>query len=538
MKNVLIATGFNSQGIQGGVGHGAVLADLVVHGESRTIDEDMSFMDPRRFSNADVCGDATWCVERAQEGYADMYGLHHPNVEFSSGRGKVLSPVHEHLSERGAVFGPLVNGWERPQFFSSRKKTSSGHSNHPLHVPERLSYDASACEWYERARFEAHACRNGVAVFDMSSFGKLRVTGRDAARALDWCTSSVVPSEGSDSVQYTQCLNRRGGVECDITIVRDDGTITDEGGFYLVTPALTVLRDAEHILRESEREGSIVDVEIRDVTPDFAVLAVAGPESRELIADLLEGQQRQDVLDGSFAFGTARVLDFSSVVNDVSPDTLCLRVSYAGEWGVEIHASREDAPKIMCALRETSFGRRCNDGLGLVDGGYRALMQSLRVEKGFVHFGHDVSPTDTQLESSLGFVSAAKLKTDIPFLGREALEAQKQREGTKLRRRLVSFKVDNDASASLWGHEGVYRDGQRVGYVTSGGIGWAANEGRAIGLGFVHSEDVGVTKSFLRDGVFQVATHTTSGEMRMVDVSASLGCLYDPTSRKMRGLEI
>ena len=453
-----------------------------------------------------------------------MYGVHHPNYENRSGRGQVMSSLHEQLHRRGAVFGSSVNGWERPQFFRNRPAEDPT----TLYQPETLSFDAHQCEWTTYAEREAYACRNGVALFDMSSFGKLIVSGKDAEAALNWCTSSHVPQCGT--VQYTQCLNRRGGVESDVTVLRDPFRRDSRDSFYVVTPSSTVLRDAEHLLRASH-EAKIRDFRVRNVTRDYAVLAVAGPEAARVVANLLVGSDREAMETNTFAFGSVRALDFRTRVNGVSAAKIAaLRVSYAGEWGIELHTERADAPALYDALHRAAMELNCNDGVGLIDGGLRALLQSLRVEKGFVHFGHDCDPTITQLESGLGFVSASKIKDGVPFLGREPLVEQKC---GPLQQRLVSIKVDDEMPVTLWGHEGIYENGRRIGYVTSGGIGWATNDGNAIGLGLVRSKS-GVSKKFLREGSFQVAVADARGNLHLADVALSIGPLYDPAGVRMR----
>ena len=279
-------------------------------------------------------------------------------------------------------------------------------------------------------------------MFDMSSFGKLRVSGESATRVLEFCTSSMISTMKCGDVVYTQCLNRRGGVECDITVMKES-----EDSYYVVTPSLTVHRDRDYIGRVASNIMNENALSIEDLTQDYSVLAGAGPQVKSLFEDF------------DFPFATARDLHFE---NNIVARTL--RVSYVGEYGVEIHARHQDARRILEILEDRAT--KCNEGRGLVMGGYRAIMHSLRLEKGFVHFGHDTSPVDTQLESSLGFVSAGKLKTDVDFLGRDALIEQKS---NGVSRRLVNFKV-NDTAASLWGHERVFRDGKEVGHITSGGV--------------------------------------------------------------------
>ena len=288
-------------------------------------------------------------------------------------------------------------------------------------------------------------------------------------------------------------------MECDVTIMKES-----EKSYYVVTPSLTVHRDRDHIRRvaASLKENKL---SFEDLTRDYSVLAVAGPEAKLLFED--------------FPFSTAQDICFE---DDLV--ARALRVSYVGEYGVEIHAKRNDATRILNILEDRA--RDCNKGQGLVMGGYRSIMHSLRLEKGFVHFGHDATPVDTQLESGLGFVSSSKLKTSIPFLGRDALIEQKSRG--PLRRRLVNFKV-HDPDTTLWGHETVFQNQNKmVGHITSGGISFLddKNQGRAIGLGFISCHE-GITKSYLRENQFHVeVVDVNSKRTRLVEITPSLSCVY------------
>ena len=190
-------------------------------------------------------------------------------MEFLSGRDRVLSSLHESLKERGAYFGSLSNGWERPQFFSPHKTKD-----------DTLSYNIHKCAWLEHARTECQAARQGVAMFDMSSFGKLRVSGESATRVLEFCTSSMISTMNTGDVVYTQCLNRRGGVECDVTIMKES-----EDSYYVVTPSLTVNRDRDHIRRVASTIMNEDALCIEDITRDYSVLALAGPQVKSLFEE-------------------------------------------------------------------------------------------------------------------------------------------------------------------------------------------------------------------------------------------------------------
>jgi len=523
--NLYVATGFNSQGIQTGPGVGQAMASWVLHGDPSVAFPgiDFSGCDVRRFHPASVAA-PTWGTARALEGYAKEYGLHPPHEQWEAGRGVRLSPLHERIAAAGALFGSVGSaGWERPLHFPARN-AGSEHGSRPLYEDEALSFDRMRCGWVEPAAAEHRACREGVGLFDLSSFGKVLVSGPRAAALLEWAASSPIGAAPDGRVLYTQMLNARGGIESDLTMVPlpptdpllqlSRGGSGGEGGraFYLVTAGATCTRDTDHLQRmAAQLELSAGDVELRDVTDEFAVLALSGPESRVLLQQLWvptigDGTAAEGALsDDAFPFGTMQHGSLRLPGGGGGADIECraLRISFAGELGWELHVPRSGAPAVFDALHAAATAASCNGGHGLVNCGYRALLESLRLEKGYVHFGHDVSPVDTQLEAGLGFVSAAKLKAATPFCGREALEAQK---AAGITRRLVSFALgEADAAVSLWGHEGIWRDGIRIGQLTSGGIGHSVNGGRAIGMGYVESPGGGrVTKRHVAEGGYEL----------------------------------
>ena len=574
--NVFVATGFNSQGIQTGPGVGRAMAGWVLDGSPEAVafpGIDFSSCDVRRFHPPSVAPEA-WGTARALEGYAKEFGEHPPHEQWEAGRGVRLSPLHGRLAAAGALFGSVgAAGWERPLHFPPREAgfapppcplEGGGTAKARLFEDEALSFDKAACDWVVSAAREHTACREGVGLFDLSSFGKLLVTGPRAEALLEWAASSSVQAAPDGRVLYTQMLNERGGVESDLTMVSLpptdpllEGLASDNAasgcaasggasgrGFYLVTAGTACTRDADHLQRCAAALGlARGDATLHDVTDDFAVLALNGPESRALLRQLwvppvgdIEGIGDDDALgDVAFPFGTMQNGALQLGGGDsgnVLVACRALRISFAGELGWELHVQSADAPAVFDALHTAASGsRRCridvdplpggvfNGGRGLINCGYRALLESLRLEKGYMHFGHEVIPAYTALEAGLGFVSAAKLKADTPFSGREALLAQKK---VGVSRRLVSFALgEAHADVSLWGHEGIWRDNVRVGFLTSGGIGHTINGGRAIGMGYVESPGGGrVTKKHVNEGAYEVEV---AG--RRIPIEASWGAL-------------
>jgi 4-methylaminobutanoate oxidase (formaldehyde-forming) len=265
-------------------------------------------------------------------------------------------------------------------------------------------------------------------------------------------------------------------------------------------------------------------LQIEEVTDSWAVLALMGPQSRRVIERTFPAVDFSNV---AFPPGTAQ---------ELGGGVRALRVSFVGELGWELHCPQESAPALWSALHAAGKQANVNDGVGLINAGYRALLLSLRLEKRFVHFGHDVSPSDSPIEAGLGWVSAAKLKAGTPFLGREALLAQKAEGLTK---RLVNFSVKAGQElqeTSLWGGEGIYRDGVRVGHLTSGGIGHTVNDGRAIGIGFVTLDGPGRSVKEMKAEVLGGSYELEVAHGR-VAVDVAWDALYDPRSERLHGAD-
>jgi len=361
------------------------------------------------------------------------------------------------------------------------------------------------------------------------------VLGVDADAAMEWCASSAIGQETAPigKVVYTQLLNKYGNVEADLTIVplredfsldrcRADAAMVEQPRyFYVVTSPATCTRDADHLLRASRLRG-LQQLQIEEVTDSWAVLALMGPQSRRLIERAFPAV---DFSNPAFPLGTAQ---------ELGGGVRALRVSLVGELGWELHCPKESAPALWAALHAAGEQANVNEGAGLINAGYRALLLSLRLEKRFVQFGHDVSPSDCPIEAGLGWVSAAKLKAGTPFLGRDALLARKA-EG--LKKRLVSFSVKAGQElqeTSLWGGEGIYRDGVRVGHLTSGGIGHTVNHGRAIGIGYVNLSDPGRSMKELKAEVLSGSYELEVANGR-VAVDVAWDALHDPRSERPHG---
>ena len=473
VRGFFVGAGFNSVGIASAGGAGRALAEWVVEGEPTS---DLVAVDVRRFG--DYASNPRWLRDRVVEILGLHYAVPWPNRELESARPLRCSPLHARLAERNAVFGSKA-GWERANVFA------------PDEEKPVLDYTWDKPHWLAWSAAEHRATRAGVAVFDQTSFSKYVVTGRDAEASLQWiCTNDVAVPVGT--VVYTGLLNRRGTYESDLTVTR----VADDE-YLLVSSSATTVRDLDH-LRRHVPDGH--DTRVVDVTSAYAVLGVMGPRSRELLAHV----SGEDLAD--FPFATSRTLRVGYAT------VRATRITYVGELGWELYVPVEQAAVVYDALVAAPFE--------VVDAGYSAI-ESLRLEKGYRAFGRELTPDYGPVEAGLLF--ACKLRTDVDFLGRAAVEAARERGP---RRRLVSFVVD-DPEPMLWGGELVLRDGVPVGQVTSAA--WGETVGGCVGLAYVADPSGVTSREWAASGAYAV---NVGGAVRPVTVS--LRAPYDPDNLRVR----
>jgi len=476
LSGFFVGAGFNAYGIAAGGGAGKALAEWIEAGEPP---EDLWPVDIRRFGAPQR--DAGWVEQRTLELYGKHYTMAWPFEEHASGRPFRRSPLYARLAAAGACFGEKL-GWERPNWFA------------PEGVEANDRYTFERGNWFAHVAEEHRATRERVALFDQTSFAKFELRGRDARRALEWiCAADMGQAPGG--LRYTQLLNERGGIECDLTVAR---LAADR--FYLVTGTGFATHDHHWIASQLDPAW---DVALEDVTERFAVLALMGPKSREVLA----ARTSDDVSNGAFPYLSQRTILLAG------HRVRALRVTYVGELGWELHVPIEGARACYDALMEAGAG------FGIANAGYRAI-ESLRLEKGYRAWGSDLTADHTPLEAGLAW--ATKLDGDVPFLGREALETQR-REG--LHRRLAGFRID-DPDVVLLGRETIYRDGERVGWLTSGGFGHSVGAG--LGLGYV-SAAAPATLRGLREGRYELEVAT-----RRVPATIHFRAPYDPDSKRVR----
>jgi 4-methylaminobutanoate oxidase (formaldehyde-forming) len=476
LRNFYVGAGFNAFGIASGGGAGMALAEWAAKGEAPY---DLWPVDIRRFGKVHQSTD--WVRTRTLEAYGKHYTIAWPSEEMKSARPTRRSPLYAHLKAAGACFGEKL-GWERPNWFADLSKGE---------VPvDRYSYQRPG--WWDQVKREHQAAREAAVLIDQTSFAKFTLKGSDAALALNYIAAGNV-DRAVGSLTYTQMLNKRGGIEADVTVAR---TAWDE--FYIVTGTGFATHDFDWISRNLTGNCQLVDV-----TAGSAVLSLMGPEAREILARV----SGDDLSNTGFPFGTARRISVASC------PVLALRVTYVGELGWELHMPTDVAVTVYDALMAAGAG------LGLRNAGYRAI-ETLRLEKGYRAWGADIGPDHTPVEAGLAW--ACKMKSGVDFIGRDAVAAQL---AGGVKKRLAGFTVD-DPSVILLGRETIYRNGERVGWLSSGGFGHTV--GKPVGYGFVRHKD-GVSEDYMTSGSYELEVAS-----ERVLANLHLGALYDPAGARIK----
>ncbi len=473
LDNFWVAAGFNSIGIQSAGGAGMALASWMETGEKPFDlgEVDISRMQPFQ-------GNKTYLFERSKETLGLLYADHFPYLQKNTARGVRRGPFHEHLKAQGAVFGETA-GWERANWFADKGQT-----------PE-YQYSWKRQNWFENSAREHRAVRENVGMYDMTSFGKIRVEGPDAEAFLNHVCGADM-SVPAGKIVYTQFLNAQGGIEADVTVTR-----LSETAYLVVTPSTTRLSDQTWMLRHQGAHRVV----LTDMTNAEGVLAVMGPNSRAL----LNAVSPSDFSNETNPFGTCQEIEIGMGLARAH------RVSYVGELGWEVYIPTDMAAHVF----ETLLAAGADFDLKLCG---MHMMDSCRIEKAFRHFGHDISCEDHVLEAGLGFaVKTAK----TAFIGRDAVLEKRE---TGLEKRLLQFKL-TDPDPLLYHHEPILRNGDIVGYLSSGNYGHTL--GAAIGLGYVPCK--GETAAEVLASAYEIEIAGTR-----VKAVASLKPMYDPTGARTK----
>ncbi|MBK5569113.1 FAD-dependent oxidoreductase [Ensifer sp. SSB1] len=477
LKNFFVGAGFNSMGIASAGGAGRALAEWIVN---RSPTMDLWPVDIRRFAGFN--NNPRWLHDRVKETLGLHYAMPWPNRELETARPFRRSPLYDRLAARGACFGSKM-GWERANWFAVG-------GERPV-----AEYAFGRQNWHEAVKREMKATREAVGIFDQTSFAKLLVQGRDAAAALNRICAADIDVNIGRSV-YTGLLNERGGYESDLTVMR---LAVDR--FLLITGSAQAVHDADWIQKNIPPDAHVT---LTDVTSAYAVLALMGPKSRDILSKLTSA----DISNEGFPFATIREIDIGYATAYAN------RMTYVGELGWELIVPTEFTVGVYEALHE--IGGK----FGLTDCGYYAL-EALRLEKGYRAWSRELTPDINPCEAGLAFAVAADKVGG--FIGRDAYLAVKAKGAPA--RRIVQFTVD-DPLPVLWGGELILRDGRPVGEVRSAAYGHSL--GRSVALALIE-HSAGVDKSFVESGRFEVEL---AGER--FAVTAHLAAAYDTKAFRVR----
>ena len=468
-----LAAGYNSIGIVSSGGAGMALAKWITEGEPPF---DLWEVDIRRAEPFQR--NRNYLKNRVTESLGLLYADHFPYLQPETSRNIRRSPFHSYLKDLGAVFGEVA-GYERANWYAFKGQK-----------PE-YEYSWGRQNWFENQQLEHQSVREDIGIFDMSSFGKIKVEGDDALVLLQYlCTAQMDVPVGK--IVYTQILNSKGGIESDLTVSR-----LSKNSFLLVVPCATLQRDLK-LLKTFSKSKNVVVV---DISASEGVLSIMGPKTRDLLAHL----SPNDFSNEAHPFGTWKSIEIASGVARAH------RVSYVGELGWELYISSDQCAHVfeeIWKVRDQVNFRLC---------GFHTL-DSCRIEKAYRHFGHDITDEDNLIEAGLGF-TAAMSKSD--FVGKQAI-LEKKASGVD--RLMLQFLL-NDPSKMIYHNEPIMRGQEIVGYLTSGNYGHYLGSG--VGLGYVDCKGLTKEKILNFDYFIDVAGEVTP-------VKVSIKPFYDPKSHRVR----
>ncbi len=472
IKNFFVCCGFNSIGIGSGGGAGKVTAEWMMNGY---INEDLFIYDIKRFQKFHSKID--FIKERITETLGDLYGMHWPYKQHKTSRNVKLFPYHEDLKKVGACFG-VSAGYERPLWFSLNKEKAE------------IKYSYNYQNWYPSVEFETRNARKNVGLFDLTAFSKYDLRGEKTHSELQRiCTADIKNEIGKTT--YTQMLNEHGGIETDLTVV-----CMSKNYFRIVTSAANREHDKFHILKYLSK-----DVEFRDVTDELACFGVFGPKSRSLMSKLSNDNFSND----NFRFGTSKEIKINY------KKIWAQRLSYVGELGFELYMKMNEAKEIYSCIVEK--GKEFN----LSHCGMFA-MDTMRMEKGYLHWGHDMSPEENQYEAGLNFTIS--FKKNIDFIGKKALEKIIKQ---KIKKKMVMLTLKNNKPGFplLLHDEPIYCDGKIVGRTTSGN--YSFNYKKNMSLGYINLNS---TKKELINKTFFIEV-----EKKLHEATLEIQPLHDPENK-------
>jgi len=437
VNNLFTCCGFNSIGIASSGGAGRVTAEWMINGY---MNEDLFSLDIKRFQK--FHSSKKFIMERVTETLGDLYGMHWPYKQHNTSRNQRLLPYHEELKKEGACFGQLGE-YERPMWYALDG------------VKPEYQYSFNQQNWYPSAEYECKNTTQNVGLFELSPFSKYEIKGEKAYEELQrLCTANIKNEIGKCT--YTHMLNEGAGIETDLTVV-----CLDKNYFRIISSAAVRTHDKAHILKHLSNE-----VEFKDVTDDFVCLGIFGPKSR----GLLSKTTKEDLSNDSFKFGTGKYIELNST------NVWVQRLSYVGELGYELYIKREDAKEIYDLI--INKGKEFQ----LSHCGAHA-MDIMRMESGFLHWGHDISPEENQYQAGLNFTIS--FKKDFNFIGKEKLLKIKDNKQDK-RFAMLVLKESNPGNPLLLHEEPIYLDNEIIGRTTSGN--YSFNYNKNLSFGYIRSD--------------------------------------------------
>ena len=436
IKNLFACCGLNSIGIGSGGGVGKVTAEWMMNGH---INEDLFIYDIKRFQK--FHSEINFIKERITETLGDLYGMHWPYKQHKTSRNQKLLPYHEELKKSGACFG-VSSGYERPMWFAKENEKAE------------INYSFNYQNWYPSVKFETKNTKENVGLYDLTAFSKYDLKGENVHNELQKiCTANVKNEIGKTT--YTQMLNEDGGIETDLTIV-----CIDKNYFRIVTSAANREHDKFHILKYLSK-----DVEFKDVTDEIACIGIFGPKSRELMSTISKG----DFSNENFKFGNSKKITIKN------KETWTQRLSYVGELGFELYVKMSESREIFNFI--TDKGKQFNLSLcGMF------AMDTMRMESGFLHWGHDISPEENQYQAGLQF--AISYKKNIDFVGKKSLLKLKDKKQSK-NFAMFTLKENKPGEPLLLHDEPIYLKDKIIGRTTSGN--YSFNYNKNISFGYINS---------------------------------------------------
>lgn len=480
IKDLFVACGFNSIGIQSSGGAGKVLAEWIRdrHPPLDLVDIEVQRMNPFQ-------GSRQYLKDRTVETLGLLYKTHWPFYQYKTARGARRTPFHDRLKAAGACHGELA-GWERPNWFA------------PKGVKPEYEYSYGKQNWFPYVAAECRATRDAVALYDQSTMTKFIVEGRDALRVLETVSANRIDVPINKLV-YTQWLNERGGIEADLTITR-----LREDQFMVVSSAPTHFRDLAYLRRHVDAAGHCF---LTDQTAGIPMLGLMGPNSRSLLEQI---SPYTDFSNEAFPFGTSQIIEIGYAQVRAS------RITYVGELGWELYIPGEFAMHVFEKITEAGPAH------GLTFAGMHAL-NACRMEKGYRHWGDDISVEDTPLEGGLGFAVAWDKPYD--FIGKQALLRQREQGG--LHKRLLQFRLE-DTDRLLYKEEPIWVNGRRAGAITSGMYGHRVDA--SLGMGYVRADEP-ITPAWIAEQKFEIEI----GWERYA-AHAQLAPFYDPKGERVKAV--